>query len=318
MAQIFISYAREDENYANRLTHHLEELGHSTWKFDEGISPGQKWQDVIFDKLKSVDALVLILSEATSRSSWVNHEFGAALAYSRERGKPIIIPVVLDLATAPSTISQIQSIYSNRQDAEDVAIKIATAIEYQLARTVAQEEKRQKIQENVENSAATYIKKSLLELREREVSYRRLAYFWYSIAYLTLLISVGFGVWRALIVGPQNINWESLLGLAISSVVVIILLIALAKYAFTLGKSFMVESLRNADRRHAISFGEFYLQAFGASADWKEVKEAFQHWNIDKGSHFIGQNTSEFDPQIINIAAELAKIIADKYKKHPS
>lgn len=100
--------------------------------------------------------------------------------------------------------------------------------------------------------------------------------------------------------------------LAISAVIVIGLLVALAKYAFTLGKSFMVEALRNADRRHAISFGEFYLRAFGANADWKEVKDAFQHWNIDKGSHFLGQNNAEFDPQIFNLAIEIAKAVSGR------
>ena len=74
----------------------------------------------------------------------------------------------------------------------------------------------------------------------------------------------------------------------------------------------MVEALRNADRRHAISFGEFYLRAYGANADWKEVKEAFQHWNIDKGSHFLGQNNSEFDPQIFQLAIEIAKAVSGK------
>lgn len=60
----------------------------------------------------------------------------------------------------------------------------------------------------------------------------------------------------------------------------------------------MVESLRNSDRIHAISFGEFYLKAYQEKADWKEIKEAFQHWNIDGGSSFNSQNANDFDPKI--------------------
>jgi hypothetical protein len=88
------------------------------------------------------------------------------------------------------------------------------------------------------------------------------------------------------------------------------MLVALAKYAFTLGKSYMVEALRNADRRHAISFGEFYLKAFASQATWVEVKDAFQHWNIDRGSHFLSQDVREFDPQLVDTLAGLFRAIA--------
>jgi hypothetical protein len=77
----------------------------------------------------------------------------------------------------------------------------------------------------------------------------------------------------------------------------------------------MVEALRNADRRHAISFGEFYLRARGASIDWSEVKDAFQHWNIDKGSQFIGQQTSDLDPQVFALAVDFAKVLLAKQKE---
>jgi hypothetical protein len=71
----------------------------------------------------------------------------------------------------------------------------------------------------------------------------------------------------------------------------------------------MVEALRNADRSHAISFGEFYLQAYGTDTDWAELKEAFQHWNIDSGSVFADQKTSDFDPKLLEAAVALAKVM---------
>ncbi|WP_090808310.1 hypothetical protein [Paenibacillus sp. 276b] len=74
----------------------------------------------------------------------------------------------------------------------------------------------------------------------------------------------------------------------------------------------MVESLRNADRIHAISFGEFYLKTYGEKADWNEIKEAFQHWNIDKGSSFITQSTTEYDPKILKQLTDLLKNIASR------
>ena len=129
------------------------------------------------------------------------------------------------------------------------------------------------------------------------------------IAYSTLLATVAFGIWRVLVKPPTTTDWPALVELAVTGVVVVGLLISLAKYAFSLGKSFMVEALRNADRRHAISFGKFYLRAHGSAVDWAEVKEVFQHWNIDKGSQFIGQQAADLDPQLFAMAIEIAKAI---------
>jgi hypothetical protein len=52
----------------------------------------------------------------------------------------------------------------------------------------------------------------------------------------------------------------------------------------------MREALKNADRRHAINFGKFYLESYGAAAEWSQVKEAFEHWNITGENAFSPKN----------------------------
>ena len=61
----------------------------------------------------------------------------------------------------------------------------------------------------------------------------------------------------------------------------------------------MVEAIRNSDRIHAISFGEFFLNAYGNVATREEVRDVFGNWNIDNGSSFITQSPKDYDPQII-------------------
>jgi hypothetical protein len=314
MKKIFLSFANDDIDFATSLRDSLAHLNFDVWAFDAGLTPGEKWQDAIISRLREVDALVVVVSPASMNSPWIHHEVGAAVAYAAERGKPLIIPVVLGSARLPTSLAQYQGIFSKDNNAEEVALRLVEGLERQSGIQRAKEEEKQETHQQVQNSAAIYIQKSLGELKERETTYRRLAYFWYSLAYFTLLASVGFGVWRALVLNPSTKEWPSLAEVAITGLIVVGLLIALAKYAFSLGKSFMVEALRNADRRHAISFGEFYLQARGAAVDWKEVKEAFQHWNIDKGSNFIGQQATEFDPQVLTLALELARTISKTRK----
>lgn len=312
MTRIFIAYDHRDRETADSLRRALESNGFDCWWFDENIGLGQNWSEEIYENLRNADALVAIVSSNSSQSQWLNREVEFALSYSKEEGSPVVIPVFdgpIENFSGP--LSRIQGI-AIEGSYGDTADLIGGAVNLAIARRKAQEDKRIEVQRHVESSAESFIQSSLAELKESEKTYRRIAYIWYNLAYLTLLISVGFGVWRALIVGPTSQDWQSLVELAISGVIVIGLLVALAKYAFTLGKSFMVEALRNADRRHAISFGEFYLRAYGAKAEWSEVKDAFQHWNIDKGSHFLGQDNSEFDPKIFNLAVEMAKAATAK------
>jgi len=87
---------------------------------------------------------------------------------------------------------------------------------------------------------------------------------------------------------------------------------ACAKYAFSLGKSYSSESLKSSDRIHAIRFGEFYLRAFGDKTKWGELKEVFQHWNIDRNSSFASLDVSQFDPKIVESMMDLIKVVGGK------
>lgn len=67
----------------------------------------------------------------------------------------------------------------------------------------------------------------------------------------------------------------------------------------------MREALKNADRRHAINFGKFYLESYGAAADWSQVKEAFEHWNITGSDAFSRKEEAQIDVSAIEKAATL-------------
>lgn len=77
----------------------------------------------------------------------------------------------------------------------------------------------------------------------------------------------------------------------------------------------MVEAIRNSDRIHAISFGEFYLNAYGKVATRDEVREVFGKWNIDNGSSFISQSPKDYDPQILENLVLAVEALKDKISK---
>ena len=85
--------------------------------------------------------------------------------------------------------------------------------------------------------------------------------------------------------------------------------------AFSLAESVGMEAIRNSDRIHAISFGEFYLNAYGKVATRDEVREVFGKWNIDNGSSFISQSPKDYDPQILENLVLAVEALKDKISK---
>lgn len=136
----------------------------------------------------------------------------------------------------------------------------------------------------------------------------------YGFGYMALII----GVLAAFFLIKESLDKElsvtSIVLLSIKGIIGVGLLVASSKYAFTLGKSYMNESLKNSDRLHAISFGKFYLQAYGEVVTPADVKEVFQHWNIAKDSSFKELGTQNFDPKIFESAIEIASILTKSEK----
>jgi hypothetical protein len=104
---------------------------------------------------------------------------------------------------------------------------------------------------------------------------------------------------------PNPITWEFIAFSVFKGLVAVALLAGLAKYSFLFSSSYMQEALKNADRRHAINFGKFYLESYGAAAEWSQVKEAFEHWNITGSNAFKRSDGSMSDISALEKAVAL-------------
>jgi hypothetical protein len=85
----FISYSREDSEFALRLARDLKAAGASVWIDQLDIKPGAAWDNAIEDALIASPWMLLVLSPGSSRSNNVRNEISFAL----EQGK-IVIPVL--------------------------------------------------------------------------------------------------------------------------------------------------------------------------------------------------------------------------------
>jgi formylglycine-generating enzyme required for sulfatase activity len=73
MADVFISYKREERTAVERLAHELRALGLSVW-FDASLSAGESFSDEIDREARSAKAILVCWSPAARGSDWVKAE----------------------------------------------------------------------------------------------------------------------------------------------------------------------------------------------------------------------------------------------------
>ena len=166
------------------------------------------------------------------------------------------------------------------------------------------EESRKKI----EATSKDYVADALETLDKKETQFHRISKIWSAIGAMSLAGSIGFFGYITLssaVTLPNPITWEFIAFSVFKGLVAVALLAGLAKYSFLFSSSYMQEALKNADRRHAINFGKFYLESYGAAAEWSQVKEAFEHWNITGSNAFKRSDESMPDISALEKAVAL-------------
>jgi hypothetical protein len=90
MGHIFISYSHKDKEYVHRLAEALQSEGFDIW-IDDRIDYGTRWPLVIEDAIDTCESFILVASQNSHQSKWVQHEVSRA-----ERLSKNIFPLLLD------------------------------------------------------------------------------------------------------------------------------------------------------------------------------------------------------------------------------
>jgi sulfatase modifying factor 1 len=102
MADIFISYAREDKERVAPFASTLESAGWSVW-WDPNIRPGEEFDRVIEEALSAANCVVVLWSQNSIKSDWVKEE--ASIGKQRN----ILIPAKIDAVEPPLGFGFIQA-----------------------------------------------------------------------------------------------------------------------------------------------------------------------------------------------------------------
>jgi adenylate cyclase len=103
LAKVFLSYAREDEPAARQLAAGIGRAGHEVW-WDRHIQGGSRFASEIDRELKEAEAVVVLWTEASVDSAWVQDE--AAEGRDSKR----LVPVTLGSSRPPLGFRQFHTV----------------------------------------------------------------------------------------------------------------------------------------------------------------------------------------------------------------
>jgi TIR domain len=101
----FISYTSRDQDFAERLYADLQNKGVRCWFAPENMRTGDRIRQRIDKSIRLYDKLLLVLSEHSITSSWVEFEVEAALAKENSRNSLVLFPIRLDNSVMESQTS---------------------------------------------------------------------------------------------------------------------------------------------------------------------------------------------------------------------
>jgi hypothetical protein len=89
VSHVFLSYARRDQAFVDRLVTALEARGVNVWVDREDIPGGAAWESAIGEALAASSAVLVVLSPACATSEYVPRELSLAEKYDRP-----IVPIL--------------------------------------------------------------------------------------------------------------------------------------------------------------------------------------------------------------------------------
>lgn len=308
MTTIYISHAFEDREFVDALVPLLEKSGQRL-RYFRNFNSDTGMVESITEQVDDADVFLVIISSSSIKSANVMMELGRAKVQA-EAGEKVVMPLLIEDIAVPGLFRKWGVVFAYKKSKEEVAgLVISNISSFEEARR-----SRRAQAKVVEEDLSKFVDATIETQRKSEVLHRHTAYGWYGAGALALGVGV---IWTANLlsyaVKPDFApDLSKMISMGLANIVAIGFLGALGKYGFSLGKSYMGESLKSSDRIHAIQFGQFYLRAFGSRLTPAEVRDAFQHWNIDRDTSFTALTSAEIDPQVLAVVSQIVTGLAVK------
>jgi TIR domain/Pentapeptide repeats (8 copies) len=114
----FISYSEKDRDFAEQLHKSLTSLGIRAWFAPENLRIGRKIAAQIDEAIRIHDKLLLVLSNNSVNSDWVEREVETALERERRERRSVLFPLRLDDAALVSQVAWAEDVRRSRHIAD--------------------------------------------------------------------------------------------------------------------------------------------------------------------------------------------------------
>ena len=92
----FISYASQDQEFAERLHGDIRAKGLRCWFAPEDLKIGDRFHERIEESIHIYDKVMIVLSESSVRSRWVEREVSAAREREDRENRLVLFPIRID------------------------------------------------------------------------------------------------------------------------------------------------------------------------------------------------------------------------------
>ena len=114
----FLSYSSADKAFAHRLVDDLHEAGLRVWMDVHEFQIGERIEDAISRGISSSGRVLLVVSEHSLRSSWIEKEVTKAVEAEGDAGRSILFPLRLDNAVLEQKDGHLGSLLRGRHIAD--------------------------------------------------------------------------------------------------------------------------------------------------------------------------------------------------------
>jgi len=90
---VFVSYSQKDEKWAREFIHRLSEEGMDVWDAEAELTLGDNWNLEVGKALERANAMIVLLSPASTRSENLRREIEYALGSKKFQDR--VIPVIV-------------------------------------------------------------------------------------------------------------------------------------------------------------------------------------------------------------------------------
>lgn len=92
----FISHSSQDQEFVDRLHSNLKEEDVDCWFAPEDMSIGDRIREALENAIQLKEKVLLVLSDTSVQSQWVEHEVEAALEKERNQKRVVLFPIMID------------------------------------------------------------------------------------------------------------------------------------------------------------------------------------------------------------------------------